>query len=92
MTWTETATKYPPDGQFVLAMDPRGDERIIIRRGNAYRMTDNRLLVSYRSVRWRLLTPAEIATAKAAEIAWASRDYAERLRSIEELFATKEAL
>jgi len=90
--WTETEKQQPPDGQFVLVMDSRGDEQIVIRRGNTYRRTDSGLLVSYRPERWLLLTTREVASVKAEEIAWASRDCRDRLRRIEELFATKEAL
>jgi len=90
--WTETATQEAPDGQFVMMMDSVGREQILIRRGQMYYVADESMYLYYTPLRWRALTPAEIAREKAEQEAQVGRYCSSRLRRIEERFATKEAL
>ena len=92
MTWTETDKQHPPDGEIVMTMDSKGDERILVRRGENFLLDDESEYVFYTPSRWRLLTPGEIASEKAEQEAQVGRDCRDRLRRIEERFATKEAL
>jgi len=89
--WTETATQEAPNGQLVMTMDSGGNEQIRIRRGKMFFVADDSMYLYYTPLRWRALTPAEIAREKAEQEAQVGRDCRDRLRRIEDRFATKEA-